>query len=242
MQAITRDLRMLWNALFLQRDAYEEMRQDNNPFVEGLFILAVLGVALALVGIVGTTLEWASSPNLSELQAVILSNLQRMPWWELAQQSSPEFAQMFQQIWNSMWQVITGVAPTPLGSLAGIITRPLGLIVNWLVFGLLAYIFARLLGGKGTLNQTLGTTALAAAPQLLNLFGALPFVAVAGIGTWTMLCRYMAIRTTHDLSWPRAVWATLLPPLLLGLIIALLSFVAGVVFGAMITALMAGGQ
>lgn len=242
MQAITRDLRMVWNALFLQHDAYEEMRQDNNPFVEGLFILVVLGVVLGLVGVVGATLQWASSPNLNELQAVILSNLQHMQWWELAQQSSPEFVPMFQQFWDGIWQVIAGVAPTPAGSLAGIITRPLGLIVNWLVFGLLAYVIARLLGGKGTLNQTLGTTALAAAPQLLNLFGALPFVAVAGIGTWTMLCRYMAIRTTHDLTWPRAVWATILPPLILGLIIALLSFVATFVFSAMIAALIAGGQ
>jgi hypothetical protein len=118
----------------------------------------------------------------------------------------------------------------------------LGLIVNWLIFGLLAHALARLLGGKGTLNQTLGTTALAAAPQLLNVFGVLPFVVVAGIGTWTMLCRYMAIRTTHDLSWSRAVWATILPPIILGLIFALIGLVVSLVFGATLAALIAGGQ
>lgn len=242
MQAITRDLRMLWNALFLQPDAYEEMRKDNNPFVEGLFILVILGVVLALIGVVGVTLEWASSPNLDDLQAAILNGLQRMQWWEISQQASPEFAQEFQQIWDSVWQAISGVSPTPLGSLAGVITRPLGLIVNWLIFGLLAHALARLLGGKGTLNQTLGTTALAAAPQMLNVFGALPFVVVAGIGTWTMLCRYMAIRTTHDLSWGRAVWATILPPIILGLIIAAIGIVLSFVFGATLAALIAGGQ
>jgi hypothetical protein len=242
MQAVSRDLRMLWNALFLQHDAYEEMREDNNPFVEGLFILVILGLALALIGVVGATLEWASSPNLDDLQAAILSNMQRMQWWEASQQASPEFAQMFQQIWSGIWQAVSGFAPTPLGSLAGVITRPLGLIVNWLIFGLLAHGIARLLGGKGTLNQTLGTTALAAAPQMLNLFGAFPFVVVAGIGTWTMLCRYMAIRTTHELPWSRAVWATILPPLILGLIIAVISLAASFVFGATLAALFAGGQ
>lgn len=242
MQAVTRDLRMLWNALFLQHDAYEEMREDNNPFVEGLFILVILGILLALIGIVGATLEWASSPNLDELQAAILSNLQRMQWWDISQQASPEFAQMFQQIWSGIWQAISGVAPTPLGSLAGIITRPLGLIVNWLIFGLLAHAIARLLGGQGTLNQTLGTTALAAAPQMLNVFGVLPFVVVAGIGTWTMLCRYMAIRTTHELSWSRAVWATILPPIIIGLVIAVISLMASFVFGAAIAAMFGGGR
>ena len=65
MHAISRSFSMLWDALFLQTDAYERMRDDDNPFVEGLFLLVLLGLLLAVVGIVGTTLEWASSPPLA---------------------------------------------------------------------------------------------------------------------------------------------------------------------------------
>jgi hypothetical protein len=45
MQAITKPFGLLWDALFLQREAYARMRDDDNPFVEGLFVLVVLGVA-----------------------------------------------------------------------------------------------------------------------------------------------------------------------------------------------------
>jgi hypothetical protein len=93
-----------------------------------------------------------------------------------------------------------------------------------------------MLGGSGTMGQTLGTTSLAAAPQLLLLLTALPYVAVAGLGTWTLLCRYIAIRESHGLSWARSIWVVVLPNVVLtillillftGLSIALVPFMAG---------------
>ncbi len=202
MQAITKPFGLLWDALFLQRSAYARMRDDDNPFVEGLFVLAVLGVVLGLVGIVGTTLEWASTPDIGAIRDAILPNLQQMPWWQFVEQD-PEVQAMWFQIWNSIWDASAAVAPSPASALLGLIAVPLGLILAWLIYGLLAFLFARLLGGVGTLNQTLGATALAAAPQLLNLLAVLPFVAVFSLGTWTLLCNYMALRTVHGLSWQR---------------------------------------
>ncbi|MEZ4767780.1 MAG: Yip1 family protein [Caldilineales bacterium] len=236
MQAITRSFGLLWDALFLQRDAYARMRDDDNPFVEGLFILVVLGVLLAVAGVIGTTLEWASSPNLDAVREVVLKNLQTMDWYQLMQQS-PGGESSFLQVWNSIWNAFASLAPSPLRSLTGIITRPLALIIWWLVFGLLAYGFARLFGGKGTLNQTMGATALAASPQVITLLTVLPFVAIASLGTWTLLCSYMALRTVHDLSWPRAVFAALLPPVIIGVIVAL---IVGAVLAFGITIAMAG--
>jgi hypothetical protein len=219
------------------------MREDDNPFVEGLFILVIVGVVVAIAGIIGTTLQWASSPNLAALQDVILRSLQNMPWWQQMQQfGGNAFVQSFTQTWNWIWQAIGALAPSPVSSLAGLVTKPLALIIGWLVFGLIAHGLARLFGGTGNLSQTLGTTALAAAPQLLLLFGAVPFLTVAGVGTWTLLCRYMALRTAHDLSWPRAMWATLLPPIILGLIVGILAIVLSILFGASLAALVGGGR
>lgn len=242
MNSIPRTFQLLWDALFLQHSAYEDLRKDNNPFVEGLFIVVVVGVTVAVASAIGAALEWASSPNLAELQQVILSHLQRMPWWETARLANPQFDQQFMQAWTAIWQTVGSLSPSPLAAAAGIVTRPLGMVVGWLVFGVLAYVVARLLGGTGTLNQTLGTTALATAPQLLLVFTALPFVAVAGVGTWTLLCRYMALRTAHELTWPRAVWATILPPLVIALVVSLIAFFAALVFGAALAALIGGMQ
>lgn len=240
MQAITKPFGMLWDALFLQRDAYARMRDDNNPFVEGLFVLVVLGVALGLLGVVGATLEWASSPSLADIQDTVLTFLQQMPWWQFMQQDPQAEAAWF-QIWNGVWDVVRTTAPSPAGSLLGIVTIPLGLIFGWLVYGLVAYLFARLLGGPGTLNQTLGATALAAAPQLLNALTVLPFVAIFSLGTWTLLCNYMALRTVHGLSWQRSVAAALLPLLALTLLAILLGGLAAVVLGPLFATLFAGG-
>lgn len=241
MQSITRSFGLLWDALFLQRDAYAQMRDDDNPFVEGLFILALLGVLLAVAGLIGTTLEWASSPNLEEVRAVVLNNLQGMEWYRLMQQS-PGGESTFLQVWNSIWDAVAALAPSPVRSLAGIITEPLALIVGWLLFGLLAYVLARLFGGTGTLNQTLGATALASAPQLITLATVLPFVTIASLGTWTLLCNYMALRTVHDLSWPRAVFAALLPPVIISFVIALIIGAAVVIGMSVFAASFAGGM
>lgn len=243
MQAMTRAARLIWDALFLQHEAYETMRDDDNPFVEGLFILVLLGVFVALVGFVGVFFEWGASPNLGTIQEVVLDNLRQMPWYEQMQQAGGQEALgIFDQIWNTNWQIVKALVPTPLTALAGIVTKPLGLIVGWLVFGVIAHALARLFGGSGNLSQTLGTTALGSAPQLLVVVGGLPFVAVAGVGTWTLLCRYMALRTAHDISWSRAVWATILPPIIIGLIMTILAILGFVIFGATIAALFTGGQ
>ncbi len=240
MQAITKPFGLLWDALFLQREAYARMRDDDNPFVEGLFVLVMLGVALGLVGIVGATLEWASSPNIGAIRDAVLANLQTMSWWQFVEQD-PEMQATWFQIWNSIWDASAAVAPSPASSLLGLIVVPLGLIVAWLVYGLLAYLFARLLGGIGTLNQTLGATALAAAPQLLNMLTLLPFVVIFSLGTWTLLCNYMALRTVHGLSWQRSVAAALLPSVVLVLLAIVIGVIVAVVVGAMFATMFAGG-
>lgn len=240
MQAITKPFGLLWDALFLQRSAYARMRDDDNPFVEGLFVLAVLGVAIALAGVVGATLQWASSPNVADIRDAVLPNLQQMPWWQFIQQDTQLEATWY-RIWNAVWDAAGALAPSPGGALLGIITVPLGLILGWLIYGLLAHLSARLLGGVGSLNQTLGATALAAAPQMLNLLMVLPFVVIFSLGTWTLLCNYMALRTVHGLSWGRSVAAALLPSLVFVLLAVAIGVVVSVVASSFVAALLAGG-
>jgi len=200
------------------------------------------GLLIALVGLVGGTLEWASSPNLNDVQETVRQNLEQMPWYDqMYREGGDEAVAMFRQIYDMNWRIVKALAPSPAGSLLGLVTKPLGLILNWLIFGVIAYLLARLLGGTGNLSQTLGATALAAAPQLLNVLAALPFVAAAGVGAWVMLCRYMALRTVHELSWQRAVVATILPPILIGLFAGALITLFGVLFGASLAAMFAGG-
>jgi hypothetical protein len=159
---------------------------------------------------------------------VVLQGLQEMDWYREASLDSAAFEPTFRQQYDMGWRFLPFVfgAPNPVAAAVKVITIPLWLEVSWLVFGLLGYLSARLLGGQGSLGQTLGCTALAVAPRLLGLARVLPYVEVGGaITIWTLICNYLALKTAHRLSSVRAFWATLLPFILL--IILILALLAG---------------
>ena len=94
-----------------------------------------------------------------------------------------------------------------------VVTTPLALVLQWLMVGLIVFGMARALGGHGTLNQTLGATALMVAPHVLSLLTVVPFVSVGNLllTTWSLLIVYRAAEVTHDLPWQRAIWVALAP-------------------------------
>lgn len=209
----TLSLGLVFRALFLDSAAFEELRDDDNPFVEGLFLVVLLGLVTAVLNLVGQLLTWASIPSMSAIKDVVLGFLQQQPWW--AQMSANAQAlEIFKRLYDINWQVFPRLfgAPDPTGAALNILAWPLLLVVGWLIYGVLAHLFAKVLGGHGTLNRTLGTTALAFTPWLLRGLGFIPFLVIGGVmNTWQLILRYKALRTAHALSWGRAFWATMLP-------------------------------
>lgn len=233
MNGIAGYLRLGWDALLLRRDAYERMREAANPVVKGLILIVVVGVAIALLGFVGDVLEWATTPDLMAIKDTVLEHLTRMPWWDLAAQD-PEFLQIFEQWYDFGWNIALALAKPNVGwALSSIIMTPLGLLFRWLIYGLLAYLFARLLGGRGDFSETLGVLALAVAPQALNVLGLFPYVDLGVVvAVWGVLCAYVGLKTAHELSWDRAVWATLLPFILVIVIAGLGACLGSAIFAA----------
>ena len=228
-------IRLAWEALFLKEDPYAEMRDSPNAVVRGLALVALVAVAVALVGLVGTTLEWATTPNMGDMQRIVREGIQQMDWYK-EMESNPQFREQFQQQFEMGWRIFPQVFGAPSFARAGlrIVLLPLQLVLTWFLYGVVAHLFARMLGGQGNLGQTLGSTALAAAPQLLNLATFFPYLVVGGVvGTWMLLCRYVALKTCHRLRWGRALAATLLPYALLAVVVSIFACLGGVV-GAMI--------
>jgi hypothetical protein len=222
MDSIADGLQLGWDALLLREGAYERMRAAANPVVKGLVFLIVVGLAIALLGLVGDVLEWATTPDLNAIRDTVYQHLTQMNWWrELS--TSREFIEQFNRFYDLSWQMSDIFGASSIASSAlDILLTPLGLVIRWLIYGLLAYLFARWLGGTGDLSSTLGVLALAAAPQMLNVFTLLPYVTVGLlIPVWGILCAYVGLKTAHKLPWHRAAWATLLP-FILGLAVFLL--------------------
>ncbi len=222
---ISQSLRKLGRALLLEPEPYREMMESPNPFVEGLFLIIVIGLVVAGAGFAGSVLTWASTPDLGTIKQVVYENLVQMPWYlQLAEEVGGDFVSEFQRFYDQGWSIfpsIIGVS-TPLRSLIGLVLTPLILILSWLLYGVVAHLVARLLDGQATLMETLGATTLAVAPQLFLLATFLPSVSVAGlVGTWTLLCRYRALKEAHDLPWKGAVTATVAPMILYYLILIL---------------------
>jgi hypothetical protein len=236
----TLSLNLVLRALFLDGDAYAELRDDDNPFIEGLFLLVIIGVVTAVLGLLGQLLAWASTPDLNAIKEIVLQNLQRMSWWPLMA-ASPGGLEQFQRWYDLGWQIFPALfgAPSPARAAFNIVAWPAGMLLSWLFYGILAHLFARLFRGTGTLGQTFGTTALAWTPLLLRGLEIVPFLVIGGVlSTWQLICRYKAIRMAHKLSWGAAFWATLLP----FLVYLLLWIGLGLASFALFTAFAAGGR
>lgn len=237
MDGIVGSLRLGWNALLLKEDAYEEMKASANPVVKGLILIVVVGLIVALFGLVGSILEWASMPDLNEIRDTVFYYMTQMPWWKMASQD-PNFVKTFEQIWNFNWSLASTLAPGPGKAAFDIILIPIGLVVRWLIYGLLAYLFARWLGGTGNLSETLGVLALAVAPEALKALTLIPFLEVGSlVSVWAILCAYLGLKTAHNLRWNRAMYAAVLPFLL----VIAVAVLAGCLGSAIFAVLVKGG-
>ena len=234
MDGIVGSLKLGWNALLFKDEAYEDMGSAENPVVKGLLLIIVVGLIVAIAAFIGDVLEWATTPNLGEIKETVYYYLTQMPWWQEAARD-PMFSQMFNQWYEFGWSIGMMSAPSVGGALLNVILIPLALVIRWLLYGLVAYLFARWLGGTADLSQTLGVLALAVAPQALTALTVIPYVQMGNIvAVWGILCAYVGLKTVHKLSWDRAVWATLLPFILVIAALLFASCLGTAIFAAAI--------
>ena len=227
--------RMALDALLLRDSAYTEMRDDDKPFVRGMIFIAILGVAIALAGIMGQILEWAVAPNLSAIKESIWEHLADMLWNVEGFGIPAGMLESVRDQYEYGWRIANFIAPNPWRSATTLISTPMGLLVGWLIYGLLAHLYSRLLGGEGTFAQTYGCVALATSAQALRLASLVPYVRVGGIvAVWGLLCSFIALKAAHKLSGGRAFWAAVLPVVTVWLLTLLLAVAMVLIFGSVL--------
>lgn len=217
--------RLLGQALTLEPDPFVEMVDDDNPWIEGLFFAFVLGLTIALARLFGGLLLSASLPPSDAVLETLAISLKQLLSATPAQQTSAE------AFLRQLWPWITPLFNYGSGwlGLLGLIVTPLALIGQWLLYASLSHAAARLLGGNGSLSQTLGALALSMAPRILLVATVVPFASVSALllHSWGLLIAYRGLEVAHDLPPGKAAAAALIP-LLLGALLFLLAAVLGI--------------
>ena len=196
-------------ALVLEPDPSVALVDDDNPWVEGLFLTVMIGALVGLAKFAGSWLLTATLPAPATVLEVLIHGIANSGI--LAQASDPVAAEVAvrqaltllftQQGYGSGWV-----------KLLALVLVPLSYVLQWLYFSLAGHGIARLFGGTGQFGQTLGAMSLMAAPRILLLTTALPFVSVGAMLplVWSLLIVYRALEISHELSWQRAGLVTLI--------------------------------
>ncbi len=223
----------LWlGAMFLKHAAYAYERERKNPLGNGLVYLAVIGVLVALAGILGAGLRFATAPSLDAIKNTVLVHLQAMPFFNnfsLAGQDS--FLQTYNRWWDQFGTTVLGY-PGNEGGVAALgltlLTTPLGLIIGWFIYGALVHLVARGWNPETSFSEMLAPLALASSPQLLSVLTLFPGTGISGavIALWTFICNVVAIRVAYNTTTRRAIWGALFPILLLVVLLLLLGCAA----------------
>jgi hypothetical protein len=221
-----RDYFHLWlSALFLKREAYEYQRDRRDSFAHGLAFIVTVGVVVALFGIAGAALRYATEPSADAIKNTVLNHLQAMPFYsQFTPQGERQFLNGYNQAWGAFGSLFVGY-PTKVSELvfvfASLITTPLSWVIGWLIYGVLAHLIAGRGNPHSSLAHGLGTLSLATSPQILNVVTVLPGASISSVmvGLWTIILNVFALRTAYRISTTRAVLSALFPLLLLLLII-----------------------
>ncbi|MBI3960890.1 MAG: YIP1 family protein [Chloroflexi bacterium] len=209
----------------LEPDPFVEMVDDDNPWIEGLFFAFVLGLIIALARLFGGLLLSASLPPSDAVLETLAISLKQFLSATPAQQASAEASL------RQLWPLLTPLFNYGNGwlGLLGLIVTPLAFIGQWLLYASISHAAARLLGGSGSLSQTLGALALSMAPRILLVATVVPFASVSALllHSWGLLIAYRGLEVAHDLP-PGKATAAALVPLLLGALLFLLAAVLGI--------------
>jgi hypothetical protein len=229
--------RLLGQALTLEPAPFVEMVDDDNPWIEGLFFVFVLGVLIGVARLVGGLLLSASLPAPDAvLEAIVASLKQAFPVYGSGQ-TSAEAAELFIR---QSWAWITPLFNYGSGwvRLLMLVMTPLALIGQWLLYTIISHAAARLLGGRGTLGQTMGALALSIGPRVLLVATIMPFASVSPLlmHSWGILIAYRGLEVAHDLSPGKAAAAALIPT-----VFGIFFFLLALVLGSGFLTLMGGG-
>lgn len=218
MESLAHFVRLSTAGLLLDVNTFRAQRDNPYALREGFLVVIVVGVIVGIASLIGSILSRTATPDPTAVIEVLQRYFERIPFFSGLQEVNPDFS------FDPIFDLLTDVFSTlQWSSLIGAIATPVVYVLGWLIYGTVAHLAARSLGGNGTFAQTLGCTALASGANLLAAVQIIPFATVAGTTLLGLIGCYLGLRAAHNLPAWRAFWATLIGPILLILILLVVS-------------------
>lgn len=220
-------LRFGWDVLLLRDEAYAEHVARADVLKRGLTLLVLVtllaGSVSLMVGIVGDLRPVNLDAERREVEGGIR---QFLGTWQQFSDLPADFEEQMMAGIRAGMDIGFRIAelPTPLPKPVGrvlrdlgtFLSRPFGRMAWWMGYGIWVLLVARLLGGKATVSQMLGATALFAVPHVLRILGFVPCLgSVLGLvaTVWGIAIYVKALAVANDFTIGRAVTATVVPAL-----------------------------
>lgn len=195
-------------ALVLENEPFEAMVDDDNPWIEGFALVAVVGLLAGTAAAIGSFLTALTLPAPESLYVTLLQGGRQVA--SVSALSPAEVERIIAEIWAAV-TLVTGYAGG-WSHLLPILSVPTLAILWWLFFAALAFGVGRSLGSRASINATFGAAALIVAPLILLVFNIVPFAGPnpALLCIWSLLIGYRAIQVSQELAWRKAAIATVI--------------------------------
>ena len=251
---MTELLNTIRGAIALDIPTFVRFRDSEDVFRRGVTILVLVALIVGAVAFAVdfvTGLTTTPEEEIAKAQEGFGQMLQAMSQF-MPPEDLEEFKKYFLAYFETGMEIGRGIAaldtPFPRGlitffqALGHWVHRPLAMLGGFLGYGIWVMLAAKLLGGKGRLQEFLGTAALSSVPYLLLVLekvpcigGLLSFVA----WVWSTIIWVVATAVTHgwavpittgegaveryEVNWGRPILAVILP----ALAVAVLALIGG---------------
>ncbi len=221
-------LTLMRGALMLDTKTLTDLKASPDVFRKGIMVLLGVGLTVGIVTGLVAMIQALMTDPLKEVDAV-RSAMQQYAVQFMPPAAYQEFSQNFEMGLNIGRRIVTETkAPLPrpvtviFQQVGAIISYPFGWLGSLLFYGVLVHIFAKLLGGKGTIAQMYGVTSLTVVPHLLDALGWVPCLgAVLGLVGWAWGVGVYVKGTSiaQEMSIGKGILAALMPILLAAILL-----------------------
>ena len=222
-------LQLAWDALLFRHDAYARHVARADALKRGLLLLVLVTLLAGLISFVVNVVGDLGPQDLADEQRETEEGFREFfrnftslsPYLDLPPGFDEEQMMAYMRPGLDIGFRIAALPtplPKPLGWLlqdvGALLSLPFARLAGWFGYAVWVILVAKLLGGRATIAQTLGATALYAVPHVLDILGLVPCLGgILGLAAtvWGIAIYVKALSVANEFTIGRAVAATVVP-------------------------------